>query len=36
MADVLKGLEVIVLSSDGKDGFNPLDVAALLKKFEVR
>ncbi len=36
MADVLKGLRVIVLSSDGKDGFNPLDMQALLKKFEVR
>ena len=36
MADVLKGLKVVVVSSDGKDGVNPLDVAGLLRKFEVR
>jgi regulator of protease activity HflC (stomatin/prohibitin superfamily) len=36
LADVLKGLKVVVLSSDGKDGFNPLDVPSLLRKFEVR
>jgi regulator of protease activity HflC (stomatin/prohibitin superfamily) len=36
LADTLKGLKVIVLSSDGKDGINPLDVPAMLRKFEVR
>ena len=36
LADVLKGLKVVVVSSDGKDGVNPLDVAGLLRKFEVR
>jgi regulator of protease activity HflC (stomatin/prohibitin superfamily) len=36
MADVLRGLKVVVLSSDGKDGLNPLDLQSLLRKFEVR
>lgn len=36
MADVLKGVRVLVLSSDGKDGLNPLDVASMLRKFEVK
>jgi regulator of protease activity HflC (stomatin/prohibitin superfamily) len=36
MADVLRGLKVVVLSSDGKDGLNPLDLSGLLRKFEVR
>jgi regulator of protease activity HflC (stomatin/prohibitin superfamily) len=36
MADVLKGLRVVVLSSDGKDGLNPLDLSGLLRKFEVK
>jgi len=36
MADVLKGVRVIVLSSDGANGTNPLDLAGTLKKFEVR
>lgn len=36
MADVLRGLRVVVLSSDGKDGLNPLDLQGLLRKFEVR
>jgi regulator of protease activity HflC (stomatin/prohibitin superfamily) len=36
MADVLKGLRVVVLPSDGKDGVNPLDLQGLLRKFEVR
>jgi len=35
MADVLKGVKVLVLSSDGPGGLNPLDVASLLRKFEV-
>jgi regulator of protease activity HflC (stomatin/prohibitin superfamily) len=36
MADALKGVKVLVLPSDGKEGTNPLDVGALLKKFQVR
>ena len=36
MADVLRGVKVLVLSSDGAGGMNPLDVAGLLRKFEVR
>ena len=36
MAEVLRGLRVVVLSSDGKDGFNPLDLASMLRKFEVK
>jgi regulator of protease activity HflC (stomatin/prohibitin superfamily) len=36
MAEVLKGVKVMVIPSDGKDGMNPLDVAAILRKFEVK
>jgi regulator of protease activity HflC (stomatin/prohibitin superfamily) len=36
MADVMKGVRVLVLSSDGANGFNPLDLNSLLRKFEVR
>jgi regulator of protease activity HflC (stomatin/prohibitin superfamily) len=36
MADVLKGVKVLVLSSDGANGINPLDLASMLRKFEVR
>ena len=36
MAEVLRGVRVLVLSSDGKDGFNPLDLQGILKKFEVK
>lgn len=36
MAKVLKGLEVIVLPSDGKNGLNPLDLRQSLDLFEVR
>lgn len=36
MADVLKGVKVLVLPSDGTNGTNPLDVGALLRKFEVK
>ena len=36
MAEALRGLKVLVLPSDGKDGTNPLDVGALLRKFQVR
>lgn len=36
MAGALKGVRVIVLPSDGKEGTNPLDVGELLRKFQVR
>ncbi len=36
MADAYKGLETIVLSSDGKSGVNPLDLDQTLKMFDVR
>jgi len=36
MADALRGVRVIVLPSDGKDGTNPLDLGDLLRKFQVR
>jgi regulator of protease activity HflC (stomatin/prohibitin superfamily) len=36
MADALRGVRVIVLPSDGKDGTNPLDLGDLLRKFQVK
>ncbi len=36
MADALKGVEVIVLPSDGEGGTNPLDLNGMLKRFDVR
>lgn len=36
MADVYKGLDVVVLSSDGPHGINPLDLQQALKLFEIR
>ena len=36
MADVYKGLEMIVLPSDGRSGVNPLDLDNALKLFDVR
>jgi regulator of protease activity HflC (stomatin/prohibitin superfamily) len=36
MADVLKGIEVLVLPSDGAGGVNPLDLERSLKLFEIR
>jgi regulator of protease activity HflC (stomatin/prohibitin superfamily) len=36
MAEVLRGLSVIVVPSDGKDGSNPLDLAGLLRRFQVK
>ena len=36
MADVYKGLDVIILSSDGTTGVNPLDLDKALKLFDVR
>jgi regulator of protease activity HflC (stomatin/prohibitin superfamily) len=36
MAEVLSGVRVLVLSSDGANGFNPLDLSSMLRKFEVK
>ncbi len=36
MADVYKGLDLIVLPSDGSAGVNPLDLNNALKLFDVR
>lgn len=36
MADAYKGLDLIVLPSDGPDGVNPLDLDKALKLFDVR
>ncbi|MSP60805.1 MAG: SPFH domain-containing protein [Myxococcales bacterium] len=36
MADTLRGVKVLIVPSDGKDGVNPLDLPAMLRKFEVR
>jgi hypothetical protein len=36
MAEVYKGLDVIILSSDGTAGVNPLDLGKTLKLSEVR
>jgi regulator of protease activity HflC (stomatin/prohibitin superfamily) len=36
MAEVLKGIRVLVLPSDGKEGLNPLDIGSLLNKMEVK
>ena len=36
MADVLKGLDIIILPSDGPSGVNPLDLDRALKLFDVR
>jgi len=36
MADVYKGLNTIILSSDGSAGVNPLDLNKALRLFDVR
>jgi regulator of protease activity HflC (stomatin/prohibitin superfamily) len=36
MADVYKGLDVIILSSDGPTGVNPLDLDKTLRLFDIR
>lgn len=35
MAEVLNGLEFILLSSDGPNGFNPLDLNRMMKMFDI-
>ncbi len=36
MAEVYKGMELVILPSDGKEGLNPLDLDRALKLFDVR
>jgi regulator of protease activity HflC (stomatin/prohibitin superfamily) len=36
MADVFKGLDIIILPSDGPSGVNPLDLNNALKLFDIR
>lgn len=36
MADALKGVDVIVLPSDGEGGTNPLDLNQMLRRFDVK
>lgn len=36
MADAMKGVDVIVLPSDGENGTNPLDLNGMLRRFDVR
>jgi regulator of protease activity HflC (stomatin/prohibitin superfamily) len=36
MAEVYKGLDVIILPSDGPSGVNPLDLSNAMKLFDVR
>ncbi len=36
MADVYKGLDVVILPSDGPDGINPLNLNKALNLFDVR
>jgi len=35
MADVLDGIELILVPSDGKDGYNPLDIRQTMTIFDV-
>lgn len=36
MAEAMKGIDTIVLPSDGEGGTNPLDLNQMLKRFDVR
>lgn len=36
MAEVLKGINIIMIPSDGSQGFNPLDLNQTMKVFEVK
>ncbi len=36
MAEVYKGLEVLILPSDGPNGINPLNLEQMMKLFEVK
>lgn len=36
MAEVLRGTKVIIIPTDGENGFNPLDLKSALKRFDVK
>ena len=36
MAEALKGIDVVVLPSDGEGGTNPLDLNQMLRRFDVK
>jgi hypothetical protein len=36
MADALRSTKVIVLPTDGEGGMNPLDLRAMLRRFDVK
>ncbi len=36
MAETLKGVDVVILPSDGESGTNPLDLNQMLRRFDVR
>ena len=36
MAKVLEGLNTVILSSDGSDGINPLNLSRILRTFDVK
>jgi hypothetical protein len=36
MADTYKGLDMIILPSDGPQGVNPLDLGKAMQLFDVR
>ena len=36
MAEALQGVEMVILPTDGEGGTNPLDLNAMLKRFDVR
>ena len=36
MAETLNGVELLILPSDGEGGTNPLDLNAMLKRFDVK
>ena len=36
MADVYKGLEILILPSDGPNGVNPLNLEQTMKLFEIK
>jgi len=35
MAEVLKGIQIIMIPSDGKNGYNPLDLQQTMEIFEI-
>jgi len=35
LAEAMQGVELLVLPSDGADGFNPLDLTRTMRLFDV-